>query len=397
LTAAAWGRPAEVMAWLRRRWDDGTLLRAHLSGEPWVPIVRPIRGPTARELTARFDEVAGWVRAWTPAAAPPWRLQTRAVGGRHAGVNQVPDRVCIDDPTTLWTVLGVRSDVDLVQDRLADARARAPRLAPWISAHPMTVLRMGETWPLVVDTVRWIDEHAAPGLYLRQVDVAGVDTKFIEAHRGVLAELLDAQLDPIRIDTHRPRGDFAGRYRFARTPGYVRFRPDPADPRFSGLTELTLRFSDFAAQAPAGRRVIVVENDVSYLALPQPPGTLVVFGSGYALSGLAPADWLAERLVDYWGDLDTHGFRILDRLRRLVPGARSILMDRATLLAHPNQWVREPEPVVDRLPHLTEEEAMLYQDLVEDTYGPSIRLEQERIRFSLVRRAILGESSAGST
>jgi hypothetical protein len=40
-------------------------------------------------------------------------------------------------------------------------------------------------------TVRWIDERQFPGMYLRQVDVPGVDTKFIGRHRGVLTELLD--------------------------------------------------------------------------------------------------------------------------------------------------------------------------------------------------------------
>ena len=40
------------------------------------------------------------------------------------------------------------------------------------------------------------------------------------------------------------------------------------------------------------------------------------------------------------------------------------------------------------LEHLTDAERSLYRDLVEDRYGPSIRLEQERIRFSLVRRAL---------
>ena len=35
-------------------------------------------------------------------------------------------------------------------------------------------------------------------MYLRQVDVPGVDTKFIERHKGVLTELLDVQLDPAR-------------------------------------------------------------------------------------------------------------------------------------------------------------------------------------------------------
>jgi hypothetical protein len=63
-------------------------------------------------------------------------------------------------------------------------------------------------------------------------------------------------------------------------------------------------------------------------------------------------------------------------------------MDRDTLLAHPQQWVTEPNPTGRPLPHLTTEESALYQDLVEGTYGPSIRLEQERIRFSIIEEVL---------
>ena len=383
-----WGMPTDVVGWLRRRWDDGSLLRTHVSDEPWTPIVRPIRGPTARDLSARYDEVARWVSAWAPKSPRPWLVENRAVGGRHAGVNVVPDRVRIDDPAALWAILGVRPIVELLVDRLTTAESETPRLAPWIRAHPMTVIRLRDSWPRLVRTVRWIDEHGRPGTFLRQVDVPGVDTKFIETHRGVLAELLDLQLPAHRVDVGCPRNDIEGRYGFARKPSYVRFRPAPSDPRFHGLDEVSLRFGDFAGAEPSGELVVIVENDVSYLALPQAADTLVIFGSGYALSGLGGAGWLTDREVRYWGDLDTHGFRILDRLRQHFSGARSILMDRETLLAHSTQWVREPDPVVTPLPHLDPEEAALYRDLVEDTYGESVRLEQERIRFSMVQEAL---------
>ncbi len=44
------------------------------------------------------------------------------------------------------------------------------------------------------------------------------------------------------------------------------------------------------------------------------------------------------------GDLDTHGFHILDQLRSHHPHARSIVMDQETLLAHRDFWVREDSP-----------------------------------------------------
>jgi hypothetical protein len=40
----------------------------------------------------------------------------------------------------------------------------------------------------------------------------------------------------------------------------------------------------------------------------------------------------------YWGDIDTHGFAILDRLRTGMPHMRSLMMDQATLQAHRSLW-----------------------------------------------------------
>jgi hypothetical protein len=42
----------------------------------------------------------------------------------------------------------------------------------------------------------------------------------------------------------------------------------------------------------------------------------------------------------------------------------------------------------NRLPHLTEAEAALYRDLVEDRYGHHVRLEQERISYACVLAAL---------
>ena len=51
-----------------------------------------------------------------------------------------------------------------------------------------------------------------------------------------------------------------------------------------------------------------------------------------------------------------------------------------TLLAHHDAWVTEPSPSKAVLTRLTEVEAVLYQALGDDSYGPSVRLKQELIR-----------------
>ncbi|MFE5836661.1 Wadjet anti-phage system protein JetD domain-containing protein [Arthrobacter sp. NPDC056493] len=59
----------------------------------------------------------------------------------------------------------------------------------------------------------------------------------------------------------------------------------------------------------------------------------------------------------------------------------SVLMDEDTLLAHREAWGTEPSPSRAVLSRLTEEEAALYEALGNDAYGPSVRLEQELIRW----------------
>jgi len=90
------------------------------------------------------------------------------------------------------------------------------------------------------------------------------------------------------------------------------------------------------------------------------------------------------------GDIDTHGFRILDQLRAVHPHVASVLMDEATLLAHRDAWGREPSPSRAALTRLAADEAALYKALGNDTYGPAVRLEQELIRWDWARERLLG-------
>jgi hypothetical protein len=393
--AHSWTRPAEVRAWLDKKWKSGALLTAWAAGEDWEPLSVPLRGPAPGEIAGRLGEVQEWAAEWARADRGPLRVEYKKIGGRQVGANMIPGRAWIDGYDQAWQLIGVNAEVHRFRS-LTDATAGScPRLVPWLARRPMELLKLADRWEKLLATVRWIDEWQSPGMYLRQVDVPGVDTKFIEQHRGVLAQLLDLQLAPGRIDRGSP--DFAGRYRFRRKPGYVRFRspgpcggsrgvvpPWPAP----GFTELSVRADEFAAPPPEAKRVYVIENEITYLALPLPVGAIVIFGGGYAVDVLESLGWLAELDLVYWGDIDTHGFVILNRLRRRFGHARSMLMDRTTLLAHRGQWVTEPRPTAVSLDLLDLEEAELYRDLLDGTLGPSIRLEQERISFAAIEQAL---------
>jgi hypothetical protein len=323
-------------------------------------------------------------------------VEQRRVGGRLIGANEIPAKVWVDGYEQGWAALGVTADADRFGRALIDTRLRAPKLVNWLLTHPMRVLNLDDEWPSIVDTVLWIDAHAVTPVYLREVDVPGVDTKFIERHRAVLADLLDHQLDPDRIDTRRSASDFAARYRFRTRPTYLRLRTlDPTRPLAGGYSELSVPSLELAERPPPHGAVYIVENETSYLAFPPVSDALALFGGGYAVSTVAHLTWLHERRLSYWSDIDTHGFTMLDRLRSHFPHTQSILMDRTTLLNHERQWVREPKQAVAHLRHLSPDEAELYRDLVEDALGPAIRLEQERISYAAIQRAARAASLEG--
>nr|WP_281380911.1 DUF2220 domain-containing protein [Nocardioides panaciterrulae] len=172
-------------------------------------------------------------------------------------------------------------------------------------------------------------------------------------------------------------------------PELVRLRPSPELVGLpQSLTELAVRAEELAALELRPTTALVVENEISYLSVPVPPGGVVLWGKGFEVDRVGRLLWLAEVDVRYWGDLDTHGFAILDRFRAWLPQARSVLMDRQTLLGHRDRWGVEERPARPLLSRLTAEEHELYDDLVTDRLGDRVRLEQERLDWDWVEERL---------
>ncbi|HAS53307.1 MAG: hypothetical protein A2X56_02630 [Nitrospirae bacterium GWC2_57_13] len=385
-----WTRPVDLRAQMQKLWDRGELLASLVTEASLFPKRLALKGPTSAEMADRFEEVRTWISELR--VMHHCRVEMREFKHRVFGANAVPQEIWIDTVDDALALIGKQRDVARFAALIDVTRKRQPRLLGWLAKRPMLALELSNEWSRLLEIVAWLQVHSRPGVYLRQVDIPGVHSKFIEAHRGVLAELLDIVLPPAVIEPSASgTSQFAKRYGFCDKPVRIRFRGlDPEHTLLPGtpVQDITLDAENFARLDPNVASAFITENEINFLAFPQVKDSLVIFGGGYGFEMLSKAEWLSRCRIFYWGDIDTHGFAILDQLRSHFNHVESFLMDRNTLLAFETLWGEEEKQTLRDLPRLNPEERALYDDLRDNRIRKNLRLEQERIGFGWVESAL---------
>jgi len=394
----SWTTPADIRAQVQKFWDRGVLPKALCCDENIFPLRLKMKGPGSRDLSGRFSEVRDWIALLTGGAGR-YRIEWRRINHRTLGANDIPAKLWIDSMDDCLALIGKYRAAESLKKLMALTGENRPELLPWVRKSPLRVLDLAEDWERLLRVVTWLQKYPRPGVYLRQIDLPGVHSKFIESHRGVLGELFDLALPPETIDPEaKGVAGFCRRYGFRDKPLHVRFRM--LDPSLAFLPtgtdqDIVLTRETFAELDIGATRVFITENEINFLAFPPCAGALVIFGAGYGFDNLAAAHWLETVEIHYWGDIDTHGFAILNQLRGFFPHAKSLLMDQATLLAHRELWGVEPRPEIADLNRLTTAEHAIYENLCQNQWGDGVRLEQERIGFGSLEEALgkLGNST----
>ena len=389
----SWTTLGDLRAQVQKLWDTGQLLNASGTDAGLFPLRLRCAGPSSTALTERFDEVRAWI-AQLREGTPRLRIVQREFRHRVLGATAVPSEVWLDTACDALALIGKQKEAQRFASLVLLTQTHHAELLPWLDKRALNALALFSAWPRLLSVVSWLQAHPRPGIYLRQVDIAGVDSKFIESHRSVLAELFDLALPIEAIDfSATGAGQFCQRYGFQDKPLRIRFRL--LDSRLALLPtaqdqDISVTQAAFAQLDIPLSRVFITENEVNFLAFPQVPESMVIFGSGYGFKEIAAAKWLLQRSVCYWGDIDTHGFAILDQLRAQFPHAQSFLMDEATLMAHADHWGDEPQAHMRDLARLTPDEQAVYDALRDNRLRPRLRLEQERIGFGWVQQALAG-------
>src|ERR1700758_240606 len=236
--SVGWTAPDDIAARVRRRGDEGSLLRAYANGDPFDPIEVPLRGPKPSQVGDDIAAARDWVAALDIGRRNDSRytLQWQTIGGRQIGRNRLPVRAVVSSIEQAWALLGVATLARRFDELLALAQHH-PRGREWVVDHPHQALGLAPEMSQLIAAYVWLDGHRDSDRYLREISAPGVDTKFAERHRPVLAAMLGV--------SSTASGFLAG-LGLRSKPGLVRLRPAPTLGLPAPLTELAVRSAELA-------------------------------------------------------------------------------------------------------------------------------------------------------
>lgn len=379
-----------AVAW-RRNWHSW------LGGGGCWPLTVPLDPPTEAHARRHWSHFQAWLKQWD---APEWRgfVKFDRRAWPSLGPQDVAIQVAVPEAAAVASLLGptIAHEWFVSEARWSECVSMWPDLdlqlraiAGWIGALEESGYRR------LVDAFEWLAANPDSGLYMRQLPIAGLDSKWVESHAGPLAQLLSARLGGSSGSLQQVAG-------LATEPSRRRLRLlDPRlRKRLGGLSDIQVRLDELVDLEVPAHVAIVIENNQTALACGDIPGAVLLMGGGFSVTELGRVPWLERIPLVYWGDIDTAGLAILNALRAWHPHTVACLMDEQTWLSHRDLWVVEPAPVHGAFEHLRPEEKALHSRLSQQQRIGDSRLEQERLAWPLAwqrlcatTRSVIAEKS----
>lgn len=213
-----WSDPKWIREEVKRKWDSGRILGAVLESMPAFileqeqkqeqeqekdkyissSVIFPMRialiKPHRNEINVNFNKVSEWAELLRSnskqAIGYGYELLEKEMAHSLLGRNRLPSHAVIPSIDDAVMMIKKRSDVDKFVSLTHTILSEWPIISVWIKSHPLKILKYADDWAGILKVLHWFSRNPACGLYIRQLDIPGVDTKFIENKTGILSELM---------------------------------------------------------------------------------------------------------------------------------------------------------------------------------------------------------------
>jgi hypothetical protein len=369
---------------LKKYYTNGTLFRAYISGEDIFPIIINLKKIQQKDMQNSFLQISNAIKQLKK---QPFEVVFKEFDFKLMGKQNLPSQIIIKDLNIYLKIVDAEymEFVEIYEKILA----RFEGLKTYFSKKPFVVLDYMDEWDRFLDIVEYFLTNKEPNIYIREICIDGVDTKFIQKHQKILDILISHLKDKEPLKT-LANFAFEKRYNLKYPLAQVRFRILDEKFYISGLSDITLCIDEFKNLGIGCENIYIVENKITTLSFMRLKNSMVIFGSGYGISVLKDVMWLESKNIYYWGDIDLDGYAILSQLRGYFKNVTSLMMDLKTVerFKSISTTYTRKDKKESCLINLNDEELVVYDRLIDGEYGKNFRIEQEKIPYDYVRSVL---------
>ncbi len=363
--------PTELASKLAQQWHNADLREQRLLNPQSWPIQLSIGKPAASTVRNHLSQVRQHIERWRQLRIGRVHWEQHHYQSTHDAV-ELPVSWALSTPTE-WVNATASQDIRREYQALGRlVQQTDSQFHPFLIRQRSLVFNKPEHEVIkAAELALLLTPGAAQGSPLRAVSLAGIDRKFFERNRTLITRLLDIRFDGLASE--QGLETFLG----AQHDNDHWLLVADLDGSLLPFTQQRVRDSELIACPLSASHILIVENERCLHQLPELSDTLAILGAGLNLRWLS-AEWLSDKTLGYWGDIDSRGLSMLAQARQHQPGLTPLLMSRAIFDNYQHsKAVTEPLPATPEPPiQLSPEEAQLYHHLLSLKKG---RLEQEFI------------------
>ncbi len=242
-------------------------------------------------------------------------------------------------------------------------------LKDFLKQNPKILLDNMDIWDKILEIKNFFVKFPKPNIYIRELPIIGIDTKFIEKHKRLIDKIL---MEVCEYDKNiKTLGNFGFEKKY-----FLKYPKNRIRFKNTDWNDIEINMEDLDKFKE--KKLFIVENLQTYLAMPIIEDYLVVFGKGFQVASFENHNYE----IIYWSDIDKAGFSMLGMVRSFAK-TKSFLMDLNTFKKFENLAVEDNEKQYSNL-NLTDEE----KECFEYIKSKNKRLEQERIPFWYVKEKL---------
>lgn len=369
----------EIKSKIKKWWDDGSFLRASLSGTPYFKRDVPKIGlddiknihknidsvfKSQDELVKNSKEVKGY----------GFSIEWQEKNYKIIGSNKFIKRITVDTEEDFLKIIHKEKEFTIFKENVDFILGEFPELKDWVLQNPLLIIENTNKWEELAKVLKYFkNDHISNKYFIRELPV-NVHTKFIEQNKTIISSLLNT-LIPDKINSSEK--DFHSRHYLKNKEKLIRVRLlCPELMSKNPYIDFSIPLSDFIKKEIPSDAIFITENEMNFLTLPLKKNAIAIWSSGgFQISYLSDVGWMKQKQIYYWGDIDAAGLAILSQLRSYYPNSISLLMDKITFDKYYQDGKSDKKIPANNLKGLNEKELEFFFYLKRE----NLRLEQEKI------------------